>query len=71
MYIGAEVRDLTSCPQIYVQYLKINLSYLQNLNFIVIIFIKFYTNLINIEEKVKYIRKQAKPSDNATQGIKT
>ena len=33
-------------------------------------FIKFYTNLINIEEKAQYIRKQAKPNDTSRQGTK-
>ena len=28
-------------------------------------FIKFYTNLINIEEKAQYIRKQARPSESS------
>lgn len=33
-------------------------------------FIKFYTNLINIEEKAQYIRKQAKQNDPSRQGAK-
>ena len=28
-------------------------------------FIKFYTNLINIEEKAQYVRKQARPNENS------
>ena len=32
-------------------------------------FIKFYTNLIIIEEKAQDIRKQAKPNDTIEQGV--
>ena len=28
-------------------------------------FIEFYTNLVNIEEKAQYVRKQAKPDDKS------
>ena len=28
-------------------------------------FIKFYTNLINIEEKAQYVRKQARPNESS------
>ena len=30
-------------------------------------FIQFYTNLVNIEEKAKYVRKQTKPDDRSYQ----
>ena len=34
-------------------------------------FIKFYTNLINIEEKAQYIRKQSKPAEGNKPGFRT
>ena len=34
-------------------------------------FIKFYTNLINIEEKAQYIRKQSKPAEGSKPGFRT
>ena len=34
-------------------------------------FIEFYTNLVNIEEKAQYVRKQAKPDDKSHQPHKT
>ena len=34
-------------------------------------FIKFYTNLIDIEEKAQYIRKQSKPAEGSKPGFRT